>query len=247
MQRKKAYHKVSPYGKTDTSKKTEVAEMFDRISANYDFLNHFLSLGIDKRWRLAVIKSLRPLEPQRVLDVATGTGDLAIQVHKSLRAKEIIGVDISPKMLEIGQKKIERRGIKNIRLEPGDSEDLRFESDYFDATTVAFGVRNFETPIKGLREMYRVLRPGGRIAVLEFSKPRSKIFGSIYSFYFKYVLPKLGRLLSKDKRAYSYLQESVSVFPDYNRFTDMMEDAGFNQCTYRSLTFGICCLYTGEK
>ena len=221
--------------------------MFDRISSNYDFLNHFLSLGIDKKWRMKVIKYLRPFDVKSVLDVATGTGDLAIQVHNSLSPNQIYGIDISKKMLEVGRQKIAKNNLENVELELGDCEALRFENDHFDAVTVAFGVRNFQTPIKGLKEMNRVLKSGGKIAVLEFSTPRSKVFGKLYSIYFKYFLPRIGRFLSKDKRAYSYLQESVSVFPDFDLFTDMMKEAGFKNCKFQSLTFGICCLYTGEK
>ncbi|MCL4150032.1 UNVERIFIED_CONTAM: hypothetical protein GTU68_017730 [Idotea baltica] len=221
--------------------------MFNKIAGNYDFLNHFLSLGIDKIWRKNAIKAVASKNPKVILDMATGTADLAIEMSSKLDVDRIVGLDIAQKMLDVGQSKIDKKKIQNIELHWGDSEDIIFDDQTFDATTVAFGVRNFEHPLKGLQEIHRVLKIDGQLVVLEFSKPRGAIFGALYNFYFRYVLPVIGRLLSKDPRAYTYLHESVQAFPDYEGFTDLMKSAGFNNCTYRPLTFGICCIYTGIK
>lgn len=247
MTKKTSYQNVKPYLNADKTKKSQVSEMFDRIAGNYDFLNHFLSLGIDKIWRKIAIKNVAECNPKVILDMATGTGDLAIAMSNKLDVDRIVGLDISQKMLDVGQVKIDKANISNIELAWGDSENIKFEDSTFDATTVSFGVRNFENPLVGLQEIHRVLKSEGKLVVLEFSKPRGFIFGGIYNFYFKYVLPNIGRLLSKDRRAYTYLHESVQAFPDYEEFTDMMKKAGFNNCSYRPLTFGICCIYTGIK
>ncbi len=238
---------VKPYSQTG-SKKEQVSNMFDNISHYYDFLNHFLSLGIDRGWRRKAIGLLRPLAPQRVLDVATGTADLAIEAHRQLSPREIIGVDISPKMLENGRKKIAQRQLSEvIVLEDGDSENLRFETASFDAVTVAFGVRNYENLRTGLAEMHRVLRPGGQLVVLEFSKPTTTPFKQLYHFYFRYMLPSIGKLTSKDPRAYAYLYESVQAFPDGAAFVAELESVGFGQVKVQSLTLGICAVYLATK
>lgn len=221
--------------------------MFDSISGNYDFLNHFLSLGIDIRWRKKAIKLLAKSKPKLILDVATGTGDFAIETLK-LNPDQVIGVDISEGMLEVGRKKMKARGIDHkIDLRLGDSENLPFEENKFDAVIVAFGVRNFENLEKGLTEMQRVLKPGGQLVVLEFSKPRGFPFKQLYNFYFKFVLPKIGQLVSRDSAAYTYLPESVQAFPDGTDFTNILNRIGFNYTTCQSLTFGISSLYTGTK
>ncbi len=221
--------------------------MFDSISGNYDFLNHFLSLGIDIRWRKKAIKLLAKSKPKLILDVATGTGDFAVETLK-LNPDQVIGVDISEGMLEVGRKKMKARGIDHkIDLRLGDSENLPFEENKFDAVIVAFGVRNFENLEKGLTEMQRVLKPGGQLVVLEFSKPRTFPFKQLYNFYFKFVLPKIGRLVSRDSAAYTYLPESVQAFPDGTDFTNILNRIGFNYTTCQSLTFGISSLYTGTK
>ena len=238
---------VVPYKNTTKGKKEQVAEVFDNISPKYDFLNHFLSLGIDVRWRRKAINVLRPTNPKRILDIATGTGDFALMSLK-LKPDEVIGIDISEGMLAMGKEKINKRGLeKIIQLEKGDSENLRFEDNSFDASIVAFGVRNFENLEKGLSEIYRVLKPGGTFIVLEFSKPGSFPFKQLYNFYFKYILPKIGSSISKDDVAYSYLPESVRAFPDGNKFIKVLEDTGFNNTTWKPLTFGISSIYTGRK
>jgi demethylmenaquinone methyltransferase / 2-methoxy-6-polyprenyl-1,4-benzoquinol methylase len=238
---------VVPYKEDSAGKKQQVARMFDSISGNYDFLNHFLSLGIDIRWRKKAIKLLSESNPKLILDVATGTGDFAVETLK-LNPDQVIGVDISEGMLEVGRKKMKERGYDHkIDLRPGDSENLPFEGNKFDAVIVAFGVRNFENLEKGLTEMQRVLKPGGRIVVLEFSKPRSFPFKQIYNFYFKFILPKIGRLISRDSAAYTYLPESVQAFPDGDEFINILKRIGFNKTSCQPLTFGISSLYIGTK
>lgn len=238
---------VLPYKEDRSGKKEQVARMFDNISPRYDFLNHLLSLGIDKAWRRKAIRLLAPLRPALMLDVATGTGDFALQAL-SLNPVKIIGVDISEGMLEMGRRKISRLGKSGlIELKSGDSENLHFEDNKFDAVTVAFGVRNFENLEKGLREIFRVLRPGGMLVVLEFSRPRKFPFRQIYNFYFRLILPKIGQLISKDKSAYTYLPESVEAFPDGEAFEAILKKVGFNDTACRPLTFGISSIYSARK
>lgn len=238
---------VVPYKEEQTSKKEQVARMFDNISHRYDFLNHFLSLGIDKGWRRKAINYLKPYKPKILLDVATGTGDFAIQAL-TLNPDKIIGVDISEGMLNMGRKKmIERKFDHKIELKSGDSENLPFQDNTFDAVTVAFGVRNFENLEKGLNEIKRVLKPDGRIVVLEFSKPSNFPFKQLYGFYFKNVLPRLGSWLSKDSAAYTYLPESVDAFPYGNDFISVLTKLGFTETNARPLTFGISSIYTAKK
>ena len=236
--------KVKPYNSSD-SKKKEVQQMFDNIAHKYDFLNRFLSLGIDKGWRKKAIRILAEHKPKKILDVATGTGDFAIATLK-INPEEVIGVDISEGMLEVGKKKIADRGIKNIRLQYGDSEDLQFEDASFDAVIVAFGVRNFENLNKGLLEINRVLRPGGIAMILEFSKPKG-LFGLLFNIYNKTLLPLWGKLFSGDNAAYTYLPESVKAFPEGQEFLKIMGDAKYNNVKDKRLTFGICSIYTGIK
>jgi demethylmenaquinone methyltransferase / 2-methoxy-6-polyprenyl-1,4-benzoquinol methylase len=221
--------------------------MFDKISGNYDFLNHFLSLGIDIGWRKKAIQLLQKENPKLILDVATGTGDFAIQALK-LNPDKVIGVDISEGMLDVGRKKMIDRGFDRIiELRSGDSENLPFEENKFDAIIVAFGVRNFENLQKGLTEMRRVLKPGGRVVVLEFSKPTAWYFKPLYHFYFKFITPAIGKAFSKDSEAYSYLPESVKAFPDGKDFTAILDQLGYKNTSCRPLTFGISSLYTGTK
>ncbi|MEA1878095.1 MAG: bifunctional demethylmenaquinone methyltransferase/2-methoxy-6-polyprenyl-1,4-benzoquinol methylase UbiE [Bacteroidota bacterium] len=236
---------VKPYG-TGGSKKQEVKQMFDNIAPTYDFLNHALSLNIDKVWRRKAIRSLKSIEPKRILDIATGTGDLAIAALK-LHPDLVIGVDISEGMIGVGQEKIIARGLQDvIKLQTADSENLPFEGGEFDAITVAFGVRNFEDPMKGLAEMCRVLKPGGRLVVLEFMMPRYFPFKQLYQFYFRRILPLLGKIISKDFSAYQYLPDSVQKFPQGESFIRMLKDAGFKKTSFKSLSFGIAGLYIGE-
>jgi len=238
---------VVPYKAENSGKKEQVARMFNNISHRYDFLNHFLSLGIDKIWRTTAIRLLKPLQPQYILDVATGTGDFAIQALK-LNPQKITGIDISEGMLGIGQKKVERLNLSHkIELLPGDSENLQFPENTFDAVTVGFGVRNFEDLEKGLGEIRRVLKPGAMLVVLEFSRPRRFPMRQLYNFYFKNILPGLGRLISNDKSAYTYLPESVEAFPDGTDFENILEKVGFKETSCKPLTFGISSVYTARK
>jgi demethylmenaquinone methyltransferase/2-methoxy-6-polyprenyl-1,4-benzoquinol methylase len=238
---------VVPYKEDSTTKKEQVAKMFDNISHRYDFLNHFLSLGIDKGWRKKAINFLKPHQPKLLLDVATGTGDFAIQAL-TLNPDKIVGVDISEGMLNVGRKKMTERGYSStIEMKLADSENLPFADNYFDAVTVAFGVRNFENLQKGLSEIKRVLKPNGHIVVLEFSKPTSFPFKQVYSFYFKNVLPRLGSWLSKDSAAYTYLPESVDAFPYGNDFLNVLQQLGFTETKATPLTFGISSIYTAKK
>lgn len=238
---------VVPYKDRKNSKKEQIATMFDNISGKYDFLNHFLSLGIDIIWRRRAVKLLRKDEPRLILDVATGTGDFAIEALK-LDPEKVIGVDISTGMLEKGREKLRNRNLdQRIELLEGDSEKLDFEDNKFDAVIVAFGVRNFEDLDRGLKDMWRVLKPGGKAVILEFSKPPYFPFKQLYNFYFNFVLPKIGRLVSRDKAAYTYLPESVGQFPDGPAFLDVLESAGFKNTKCKPQTFGISSIYVGEK
>lgn len=238
---------VVPYKEEKAGKKEQVARMFDNISHRYDFLNHFLSMGIDRAWRRKAVNLLRSSNPMQILDVATGTGDFAIQALV-LNPEKITGVDISEGMLEVGRRKVRERQLEHlIDLQHGDSENLPFEENKFDAVTVAFGVRNFENLERGLREIYRVLKPGGKVVVLEFSRPRKFPFKQLYSFYFRAVLPKVGRMVSKDSAAYTYLPESVAAFPDGEDFLRILKTVGFNNTQCKVLTLGISSIYTGVK
>ena len=238
---------VTPYG-SNAGKKAEVEQMFDRIAPKYDLLNRVLSLGVDVWWRKRAISYLKTAQPAEILDVATGTADVAILMAKILKPQRIIGIDIANQMLDLGRGKIAGQGLSDIiSLETGDSEQLRFEDASFDAVTVAFGVRNFEHLEKGLAEMYRVLRPGGRVVILEFSKPHIFPVKQLYNSYFKYVLPLICRLTSRDMRAYTYLFESVQVFPEGNQFTEILTKTGFQDSLCERLTLGICSIYTATK
>ncbi len=238
---------VLPYKGTKAGKKEQVAAMFDNISNRYDFLNHFLSLGIDIIWRRRAIKNLKRHNPGLILDVATGTGDFAIESLK-LSPQKVTGIDISNGMLDVGRKKILEMGHKDqIELIEGDSENIPFEDNIFDAVIVAFGVRNFENLDTGLSEMYRVLRKGGMVVILEFSKPHTFPFKQLYNFYFRAILPLIGKFVSKDNTAYTYLPESVKAFPDGDTFTEILKNIGFNDTKCDALTFGISSIYTGQK
>ncbi|HTX19262.1 MAG TPA: bifunctional demethylmenaquinone methyltransferase/2-methoxy-6-polyprenyl-1,4-benzoquinol methylase UbiE [Bacteroidota bacterium] len=227
--------------------KQYVRTLFDSIARHYDFLNHLLSGGVDLYWRRAAIRSLKAFSPRSILDVATGTADLAIASLR-LNPDEVIGVDISAPMLEIGKRKIEAIDASGrIQLQLAEAEHLPFPEGRFDAAMVAFGVRNFEDLFAGLREMHRVLKKGGKVAVLEFSKPRVFPFRQIYLFYFTRLLPLIGRAISRKAEAYRYLPETVLAFPDGDDFVQILESAGFSSITYRRLTLGIASLYCGEK
>lgn len=238
---------VVPYKDKTEAKKQQVASMFDSISGKYDFLNHFLSLGIDIRWRKKAIKLLKPSQPKQILDIATGTGDFAIEALK-LNPTKIIGVDISEGMLGVGREKMKKKGFDQIiDMQSGDSENLEFGDNNFDAVIVAFGVRNFENLEKGLKEMNRVLKEGGKAVILEFSKPSTFPFKQLYNFYFRWILPKVGKLVSKDNAAYTYLPESVKEFPHGQEFLNVLAKTGFKNTTCKPLTLGISSIYIGEK
>lgn len=238
---------VVPYKDKTATKREQIAEMFDNVSSNYDFLNHFLSAGIDFYWRKRAIKLLQTEKPQTILDIATGTGDFAIEALK-LNPTKIIGVDISEGMLAVGREKIKKLGLQNvIELRTGDSTNLLLDSNSFDAVIASFGVRNFENLLAGLTEMCRVTKSGGTCVVLEFSKPKTFPFKQLYNFYFRYILPIIGRIVSKDAAAYTYLPESVQSFPDGNDFLKIYEQAGFKNTKCIPLTFGICSIYVGKK
>lgn len=239
---------IVPFEGTEKSKKEQVASMFDQIAFKYDFLNRFLSVGIDVYWRKVAIKQIADIQPQNILDVATGTGDLAIMTHKYLKPAHITGIDISAGMLEFGRKKIEKLGLeKVIELQLGDSEAINFPDNSFDAVTVAFGVRNFENLTLGLSEMYRVIRPGGKVMILEFSKPKKVWFKGIYNLYMNIVAPKAGEWLSKNKDAYQYLNQSIKAFPEGETFLHILQSVGFKQTNLKRLSLGICTIYCGTK
>lgn len=238
---------VVPYKAENSGKKEQVTRMFNNISHRYDFLNHFLSLGVDKTWRKTAIRFLKPLKPRNILDVATGTGDFAIQ-SIVLDPEKVTGIDISEGMLLVGRKKVERLKLSaKIELCAGDSENLPFGDDIFDAVTVGFGVRNFEDLERGLSEIWRVMKPGAMLVVLEFSRPRKFPMKQAYNFYFKNILPGLGRLISSDKSAYTYLPESVEAFPDGTDFENILKKVGFKETACKPLTFGISSIYTARK
>ena len=222
--------------------------MFDRIANRYDFMNRFLSLRIDVLWRRKAILKLKKDNPQRILDVATGTGDLSLMAWKLLKPRQIVGIDISEGMLEIGRQKIAARGLSDgIALQLGDAETINCEANTFDAVMVAFGVRNFENLDSGLKEMSRVLRPGGKLMVLEFSRPRLPLFRTVYDWYMRKLAPILAGSFRTDKEAYAYLNRSSNAFPDREAFTSLLKQAGYTETTCEPLTFGICCLYTAQK
>lgn len=238
---------VKPYEAVG-SKKSQVSSMFNNIAPYYDLLNRVLSLGIDRNWRTKAIKLLKEDQPKIVLDVATGTADLALETEKLLNVEKIVGIDISTEMLAIGRKKIEKKNLQHIiTLEEGDSENLPFKDNTFDAITVAFGVRNFENLEQGLAEMLRVLKPNGKVIVLEFSKPRLFPFRQLFNFYFKYILPFIGKMTSKDPKAYQYLYESVQAFPDGSNFVAVLDKLGYQSTKTIPLSLGICSIYLGKK
>ncbi len=238
---------VVPYKESTAGKREQIATMFDNVSAKYDFLNHFLSAGIDFYWRKQAVKILKADAPKTILDIATGTGDFAIEAL-SLKPEKIIGIDISEGMLAVGREKIKKLGKESvITLQTGDSQALAFADNSFDAVMASFGVRNFENLLAGLTDMCRVLKTGGTCVVVEFSKPKSFPFKQFYNFYFRYILPTIGRLVSKDASAYTYLPESVQAFPDGQDFLTIYEAAGFRQTQCITLTFGICSIYVGKK
>lgn len=245
---KYAHDEIVPIQSSQLSKKEQVAEMFDSIAFRYDFLNRFLSVGIDTSWRKKAIKELKQIHPQKILDVATGTGDVAILTYKILKPQHIIGIDISNKMLALGRKKISNLQLQNhIELLTGDSETISFPDNTFDAITVAFGVRNFENLEKGLNEMLRVLKPNGKLVILEFSKPTTWAFRKFYNLYMNVIAPGVGKIFSKNKEAYNYLNESVQAFPERATFISVLDSLGYKNTYFKPLSLGICCIYCGNK
>jgi demethylmenaquinone methyltransferase/2-methoxy-6-polyprenyl-1,4-benzoquinol methylase len=239
---------VKPYKASEKSKKEQVAEMFDNISRKYDFLNHFLSFGIDHYWRRKTISILKNESPQLILDVATGTGDLAFSAHKRLKPKKIIGLDISKGMLDVGRIKIKKKNLEDsLEFIYGDSENIPFEDNYFDAVMVSFGVRNFEDLNAGLKEIHRVLKPSGRLLVLEFSKPKKFPIKQSYYLYSNFILPFFGKLISKDKSAYTYLPESVAAFPEGEDFLGQLSKVSFKDSFHKQLSGGIASIYSAKK
>ena len=238
---------MKPYN-TDQTKKEEVREMFDNIAPKYDLLNHTLSMSIDRVWRRRVVGEVRRAKPGRILDVATGTGDLAIAMARRIRDVQVLGVDLSEQMLAVARRKIEARGLDGrIVLDRGDAERLAVADASVDVATVAFGVRNFGDLGAGLRELARTIKPGGKVVILEFSRPRNRVFRALYEFYSYTILPRIGGLVSRDKRAYEYLPASVGEFPAPEEFMAMMARAGFRNCRARSQSFGIAQIYIGER
>lgn len=238
---------VNPYSESDLSKKEQVEQMFDNISGKYDLLNRILSMGIDVRWRKKVVKSVKKANPKTVLDIATGTGDLAIQIAKSTQA-QITGFDLSAGMLEVGRKKVTKEKLDDrIEMIQGDAENMPFEDNSFDVITVAFGVRNFENLKKGLDEIYRVLKPGGKFIILEFSQPESFPMKQLYAFYSKNILPKIGKQISKDESAYTYLPDSVKAFPYGEEMKKILKNSNFSKSSDKKLTFGIASIYESLK
>jgi len=243
-----AHDTVVPYKESESSKKQQVAAMFDDIAGKYDFLNRFLSAGIDIGWRKKALRQLTALQPKNILDVATGTADVAIMASAILKPEKITGIDISDGMLEIGRQKVEKAGLKGIiELLNGDSETINFSDNSFDAVTVAFGVRNFQHLEKGLSEIKRVLKPGGKLVVLEFSKPKMPGVKTMYNLYMKIICPNIGKLISKNRSAYKYLDASIQKFPEGKNFTLILDNLGYSNTYCKPLSLGICSIYCGTK
>lgn len=243
-----AHDDVVPDQQSGMQKKEQVAQMFDSIASRYDFVNRFLTAGIDIRWRKKAIDQLKNIQPRQVLDVATGTGDIAIMTYELLHPEKITGIDISEGMLELGRKKLEKLNLTDrIQLLKADSEQIPFPDIHFDAITVAFGVRNFQDLKKGLSEMLRVLRPGGKLVILEFSRPSNAVFRVLCNFYMNVITPGIGRLFANNKKAYQYLTNSVQAFPEGQSLLDILQETGFTNAYMKRLSLGICTIYCGSK
>ena len=242
------HDQIVPFKNSPLTKKQQVADMFDHIAGRYDFLNHFLSGGADHFWRKKTIGELKARHPKSILDVATGTGDLSVMMAKRLQPEKITGIDISAAMLELGRQKVKKLGFSTlIDFREGDCEDLGFPDAQFDAVTVAFGVRNFQHLEKGLKEMLRVLRPGGKLVILEFSKPGRGPFLLLYKTYLRHIAPRIGKILSGNADAYQYLHDSVQAFPEGEHFKQILNKTGFNNVYSKKLSLGICTVYCGSK
>ena len=242
-----SHDKIKPFS-DQGSKKEQVSEMFDHIAPRYDFMNRFLSVGIDVSWRRKAIKRFQKDNPRVLLDVATGTADMSIMAARILQPEKIIGIDISEKMLEIGRRKIDKEGLgTKIELFSGDGETINFPKDTFDGVMVAFGVRNFENLEKGMAEILRVMRPGAQLIVLEFSKPKLPGVKTLYNFYMGVVAPQMAKWFNQNKKAYQYLNESAKAFPDRQLFIDVLNKTGYSDTSFKPLSLGICCIYSGRK
>jgi demethylmenaquinone methyltransferase/2-methoxy-6-polyprenyl-1,4-benzoquinol methylase len=242
-----AHDNIKPFSE-EGAKTAQVSEMFDKIAGRYDFMNRFLSAGIDKIWRKKAIALFKEDKPQLMLDVATGTADMALRAAKVLAPVRIIGIDISPKMLEIGRQKVAAQNLgTKIELLSGDSETINFADGTFDAVMVAFGVRNFERLERGLSEILRVMKPGAQLVVLEFSKPRLPLVRQFYNLYMGSIAPQLAKWFNQNKKAYQYLNESAKAFPDRQQFVAILNKLGYKQTSYKPLSLGICCIYVGRK
>jgi demethylmenaquinone methyltransferase / 2-methoxy-6-polyprenyl-1,4-benzoquinol methylase len=242
------HDKIVPYAGSDAGKKDQVANMFNSIAKRYDFLNRFLSLGIDQGWRKKAISKFGEKPLQHLLDIATGTADMALMANKLIQPEQITGMDISEGMMQYGSIKIANKGLSHkIQLVLGDSTDIPFEEAQFDGAMVAFGVRNFANLEKGLQEIHRVLKPNSKLVILEFSQPTNKLFKPIYSFYMNWITPTVGKIFSGNKEAYAYLNKSVIAFPEGNAFLTIFEKAGFKQVAQQKLSLGICSIYCGSK
>lgn len=243
-----AHDKVVPYSQSNAGKKEQVATMFDSIAQKYDFLNRFLSLGIDQSWRKKAISQFKNKKINHLLDVATGTADMALMAHRLIHPTQITGIDISEGMMQYGRIKIAKKGLNNtIQLSLGDSTAIPFEENTFDGAMVAFGVRNFANLEQGLSEIYRVLQPDSKLIVLEFSQPTSGWFKPIYNLYMKWITPTVGKIFSGNKAAYAYLNESVIAFPEGAAFLQVFEKVGFKNVQQQKLSLGICSIYIGNK
>jgi len=242
------HDRIVPYKDSPVAKKEQVADMFNQIANRYDFLNHFLSGGIDKGWRKKAIRELESIQPKIILDVATGTADMPLMMMKSLSPEKIIGIDISEGMLALGKQKIIKAGLQeSIKLQTGDAEAISFPDAHFDGITVAFGVRNFQNLETGLAEMYRVLKPGGKLMILEFSRPKKGLFLPIYKCYLRFIAPRIGKIFSGNGEAYQYLNDSVNAFPEGDSFTRILEQTGYRKIESKTLNMGICTIYSGIK
>ncbi|HMR91009.1 MAG TPA: bifunctional demethylmenaquinone methyltransferase/2-methoxy-6-polyprenyl-1,4-benzoquinol methylase UbiE [Chitinophagaceae bacterium] len=239
---------IIPYKDSDKGKKEQVAEMFDRIAGRYDLLNRFLSARTDIRWRKKAIKRLKKDKPATILDIATGTADMAIRTCRLLNPDKITGIDISEQMLEIGRKKVEKEGLsQKIELQKGDAETINFADSSFDAGMVAFGIRNFENLERGLQEINRVLKPGAQLVILEFSRPRNGFVRRFYNLYMKLVAPQVAKMFSQNKEAYEYLCASANAFPDRQNLVSILKNCGYTDTGYTPLSLGICCIYSARK
>lgn len=239
--------KITPYG-SNATKTDQVKDMFDSIAPAYDFMNRAMTFGIDKIWRKIAVNILKKQNPKTLLDVATGTGDLAFLLHKVIKPDQITGIDLSSQMLSIAKIKAKKAGLENtIKFEQGNCLELKYQDNCFDAITVAYGVRNFENLRKGYSEMFRVLNTNGTLCVIELSTPPNSFIKWIYDIYTKYLIPFVGKLISKDKRAYAYLPESIAAVPQGNDMLEIMQKAGFKNCYFKRLTFGVCTIYIGKK